>query len=296
MEINNFSFPVEILKSGEERNGRIPITIIPSSSNIDRVSDKMITKAFTKKCMDSFLYDGVLDYDHISVLGKTPLSRAEAIIGEPQKMFIKNQVPVVEGFLFKNNPYVKNCVLPALEAESNRIAASLGGKIIKKSSAIDPVSKKKVNTISEIKLNHIALTPLSRAVNQDTSVELRKSFNGNEETEIIFDKYDTFIKSFTDPEVLQKALQAGSATNIAGLSGGQAVQMQSLEGGKQKVDNKKIKNILPFVLEGILNKTIGGTTTDYIDYLLKKGLNSKEAMKLITLIATKGSSIVKLTF
>jgi len=301
MEITDFNFPVELHKSGEEKNGRVPVTIIPSVPTFDKVNDKIILNAFNKSCIDSFLSDGYLDWDHVSILGKTPLQKAEAILGQPQKMYvdIQKQVPVCEGFLFANNPYVKNVIRPALESNAKTFGASLGGKILKSDDTIDDVTKKKGKIISKISLRHIALTPTQKSVSHGTSVSLRKSFSEEniEEREIIFDKYETFIKSFSDPEVLQKAMTAGAATDVAGLSGGQAVQSQSLEGAnekKVKIDYKKIKSILPFVLESILNKNIGSSFQDYTNYLLRKGLNKKEAMKVIKLVAKKGSAIVKL--
>jgi len=300
MELNQFSFPALIKKTGEETNGRIPVEIIPNKPTIDRVNDKILLKAFDDDCIKSFIYDGVIDYDHISILGSTPVERATAIIGEPQKLFIDSErgVPVCHGFLFKGNPYVDNAIMPALRNGSKIFGASLGGKILQKSSDVDKATKKKINSISKISLKHIAITPLQKAVHQETSVSLIKSFNGDENYEIQFSSYDEFLKSFSDVEFLNKALEAGSVTNIANLSGGQAVQMQSIEGDKKKknVDYRKIRNAIPFIMDSLVSGNLKGNYSDYQKYFEDKGFNKEEAEEIIKLIATNSASIAKLTF
>jgi hypothetical protein len=156
---------------------------------------------------------------------------------------------------------------------------------------IDPKTRKKMHDISKISLNHIAITPLYKAINQETSVALRKSLK--DEEILCFDNYEDFIKSFIEVDSLKKAMVAGSATNIAGISGGQALQKQSLEG--KKVDAIKIKHALPFILDNILNKSNNlYTTRHYMDYLTKKGFNEYEAMETILLLAKNGAKIVEL--
>lgn len=293
----NYSFPATILKSGEENNNRIPITIIPNAPTVDRVSEKILLKAYDKECIEGFLFDGIIDYDHQSILGASPLEKAQAIIGEPENFYVDKikKLPVIEGYLFKGNPYVDSSIYPALKAGSKKVAASLGGKILRKSDDIDASTNKKIKAISKISLKHVALTPLQKAVHQSSSVMLRKSQNGEGEEiyECQFDSFDTFMKSFTDAEDLQKALIAGSATDISNLSGGQALQKQSLEGSR--VNRNKIKYTLPFILENVLSKSNSlYTTNDYIDYLIKKGFNEYEAIETIQLLARNGAKIVEL--
>lgn len=294
----NYFFPAEILKSGKEDNGRIPITIVPNSPSPDRANDKILLKAFSEKCINDYISNsGIIDYDHQSILGKDDLEKSGAIIGEAEKIYIdkKNNVPKCEGFLFKNNPIVRESILPALEAKSKVYGASVGGKILKKSTEIDPDTKKNLNIISEISLNHIAITPRAKAVNPDTIVELRKSLNNDKlnETNFYFSDFNSFIKSFQDCDFLYKTLIAGNATDISGISGGQTLQSQSLEGAK--LNKNKIKTILPFIIDGILGQYQNKKNyKDWMKYLNSKGFTSHESITIIQLLAKNKNKIVKL--
>lgn len=305
----NYSFPAQLIKSGEESNGRIPITIVPNHPSPDRVNDKIILKAFDDECIKGFLFDGVYDYDHISVLGKTPLEKAQAIIGQPEEFYIDEEKgqPVCHGFLFKGNPYVDNVIMPALLSGSKVFGASVGGRILKKSDDLDPVTKKICKAISKISLKHIAITPLQKAIHQGTSVQLRKSCSGggkcnekhncgekcNKSFELQFDSFDCFLKSFEDDTEIIKALTAGSSTNIPDISGGQTIQNQSLEGSK--INFEKIKYTMPFIIENLVSGSLYGK--DYkqcVEYLIKRGFNESEAVETIQLLARNNAKLIEL--
>jgi len=290
----NYYFPASLMKTGEEKEGRIPIRIIPNSPSIDRQNDKIILKAFSQTTIDDYLNTSkVIDYDHKSILGKNDLEKSKAIIGEAESLFVDSEknIPICDGFLFKDNPFVSQAIYPALKSGSRVYGASIGGKILQKSVEEDPKTKKRLNVISKISLNHIAICPLNKAVNTDTTVSLRKS--KNKEDILMFNNFDSFMKSFTDAEDLRKALIAGSATDISNLSGGQALQQQSLEGSR--VNLNKIKYTLPFILENVLTKSNNlYTVQDYMKYLVTKGFNEYEAIETISLLAKNGAKIVEL--
>lgn len=294
--LNHYSFPGELKKAGNEKDGKIPIEIIPNKPSVDRVNDKILLKAFDDDCIKSFLKDGIIDYDHLSILGDSPLVKAQAIIGQPEELYIDKKInlPVCHAFLFKGNPYVDNAILPALESNSKVFGASLGGKILKKSSDYDNELKRSVNAITKITLKHIAITPLQKAVHQETSVKLRKSDNGNNDLEISFSSFEDFVKSLTDCDSLEKAMQAGSVTDIANISGAQSIQRQSLEGNN--VSYLKMKHSLPFLIRDIINGTLSGSSDDYRIYLIERGFSKEEAEEIVKLIATNGVAILKLIF
>ena len=149
----NYCFPAQIIKAGKEENGKIPVEIIPSIPTVDRVNDKITLKAF-EEAKESFLDDGIIDYDHKSILGKTDLEKAQAVIGEPVDLFIdkKRKIPICHANLFKGNPFVDTSIMPALDNESKVFGASVGGKILQKSMEVDAAVNRKVNTISKILL------------------------------------------------------------------------------------------------------------------------------------------------
>ena len=86
------------------------------------------------------------------------------------------------------------------------------------------------------------------------------------------------FKSFEEYEKLEKALVAGAGTDIAKLSGGQAIQRQSLE-------KKTASLVLPFFLESIVNGHVENTHHAYKSYLKNKGLSDKVSKELIMLVA-----------
>jgi len=287
MDVNYF-FPANLLKTGEESNGKIPISIIPNSPVPDRVNDKILLKAFDQDCISDYINNsGIIDYDHQSMLAKSDFDRVKAIIGEAEELYIDEtkQVPVCNGFLFKGNQYVDEAILPALKSGSKIYGASVGGKILRKSTEIDPKTKKEMNVISRISLNHIAITPRAKAVNTKTLVELRKSLN---EEIVTFDNFEDFAKSFSD---LRKTLMAGCSTDISGMSGGQVLQSQSLEG----VNYAKIRYSMPFLLDKVFEGRFGNTK-EYLEYLISKGFSVGEAFETIKLLAKNGAKIVRLTF
>jgi len=209
---------IQINKAETENDLRIPIRIEASAPTADRDNDIIHLEAYKSEVIKKFLHDGVIDYDHQSILGLTPVDKARAIIGEPTAFKIEKstraevEVPVVYGFLFKGNPYVDGAILPALKSKSKVWGASLGGSFHKSGVSIEKSEEgKSIRHIKDLKnIKHCAITPLQKAIQQMTSVELMA-------------KSESFLE-------MLKALQVGYATDMAGLSGGQAIQTQSLEG------------------------------------------------------------------
>jgi hypothetical protein len=295
MENNNFkfSYSAKLEKSGKAKNGRIPITIVPNIPTVDRVNDLIITEAFLH-AKEGYLKDGVIDYDHQSVLAESHEEKAKAIIGQPEDLYVENSIPYCDAFLFENNPYVKNSIMPALEAGSTSFGASVGGKTLKSSEEIDIKTNKEIKKITRIKLNHIAITPLYKAVHQGSSVELRKSFGDeNGDKTVHFKSFEDLIKSFENPNDMYKALTAGSQTDISNISGGQTLQSQSLEGSPVRLD--KMKGVLRVLLVDITAGKLKGSTEEYKKYLKGKGLNDKESKKMIELIALNTPKIAGLS-
>lgn len=286
----------QIIKSGEEENGRIPIKIVISDDKVDKQGDIMSPEAFNEKTMDDFIANGIIDYDHEVVRGDTPLDRAKAMLGEPKKWY-KDEYgrPVVEAELYSNNPYVRDAIMPALKEDGKVWKASVGGSIVKKSKIYDNKSKKKVNKINAIKLHHIAITPSWLAVNPRTSVEMIKSIDENThiekrgELEVLVCKgikafNEALVKSVNGEkeEDIQKALMAGYETNMANLQGGQALSIQSLEGSPISLFFKALNYIMDE--EKMTFAKLTG-------WFVEQGLTPKEALKMSLFIVENKKAI-----
>ena len=291
MEIQ-FNYSASLSKGkGESDSKKLPISIIPNVPTKDRVNDTIHLKAFQDEdCKNTFLQEGIIDYDHQSVRGKTSIEKAQAVIGQPEDLYIDEEknIPICDAYLFRSNPFVKNSIEPALETMAKVFGASVGGKILK-SAVKDPVNKSAGKNIFKIKLKHIAICPLQNAIHGGTMVSLRKSIadDGEEYENVIeFNNADEMFKSFDEYEKLEKALTAGSSTSIVGLSGGQVLQKQSLEGNVAKL-------VLPFFLESIVNKSVDNNQEAYKGYLKRKGLNDKISSELIKMVATNVDRIAE---
>ena len=168
---------------------------------------------------------------------------------------------------------------------------------MKSTDIIDPKTNKRGLSIQQMRLKHIAVTPLQKAVHQGTKVSLRKSMGDNEPDEfnITFSNFDDFLKSIDNADLFMKTLQAGSQTDISNLSGGQAVQKQSLE-GDGGLSSERMKAVMPFVLEAILKGKLSGDLSSFKNYLMERGLSEREAVSLAKTIAVNSHKIVKLIF
>lgn len=256
--------------SDDER--RIPIRIVASEDTVDKVNDIIVSKAF-ENARDSYLREGYIDYDHVSIRGKTPLEREEARIGEPTDLKVEKGVggtslPVCEGFLFKGNPYVDRCIYPALLAKSKIYGASVGGNILKKSDEWDTDRKAKVRKITDINLIHIAVTPMHKAIHPNTSVALMKALA--EEDGII---------EFASLGELAKALTAGVSTDIANIRGGQALQAQSLEG-------EPVEAIWSKLLHGLAKGQVEPSFDGLTSWLVSNGLSLQKS-RAVAIVAAR---------
>ena len=132
-----------------------------------------------------------------------------------------------------------------------------------------------------------------KAVHPGTSLKLLKSFGDDSESDLFVSSFDDFMKSFSDEDFFMKTLIAGSSTDISNISGGQAIQKQSLEGSK--VDRNKIKHTIPFILDGIYGKHNNKKNTkEWLQYLIKRGFNSQESIVIIQLLVKNKAKIIEL--
>lgn len=281
---------MELVKADEPNPNRIPVSVVANRPVPDKVNDLIVLKAFDD-AREDFLHDGVLDWDHQTIRGTTAEEKAKAIVGQPEDMDTKSGAVVVKAFLFRGNPYVDNTIYPALRAGSKVIGASVGGRIIRKSLEWDEKSAKKVNKITKISLNHIALTPSYKAVCDGTSISLSKSLDEDSGL-LVFTDFGDFAKSFAsgespiagEAEHTMKALVAGDATDSSVLRGGQALQPESLEGDV-------LKHVWGDLLEDIKNGNLKPSHNAVVGWLVNRGLSSERAKSMAYVLAHRAREI-----
>lgn len=240
----NWTAPAELMKSETKFDkNRIYITIKASDESLDQENDNILAEAFSEEVRSFMLTKGVIDFDHMTVRGANALEKGTANIGTPTEFFqelIKGSpVQFIRGYLHRGNPFVDSTIGPALEAGSDRWGASIGGKILNwlKNSSGGRMAKK-------IWMNHVAITPAWKAVNKNTAVEVLKSLDENGSPDE--------IQHFSSLANLFKALEAGSETDSAKITGAQSLQPQSLEGKPVQLTIPKdiIQTLISDVVDG----------------------------------------------
>lgn len=273
-----FVQPMMMTKAGDEKAGRIPVRIEASAPTPDREEELITLKAYDDDTVNEFLRQGIIDYDHKSFLGGTNLEKAQAIIGQPERFEIENKKPVVYGYLFKGNPYVDGSILPALAAGSKVFGASWGGRKLLKAKEFVKEFDRECTVIKKVSLNHLAVCPFHKAVHQGTSVTLQKSLE-----ESSFESYQDFAKSYATGMALAKTLEAGAQTDVAAISGGQALQAQSLEGGVKKL----LFDAMASMRKGLVKGYDG-----LVLHFIKSGVGVGDAERLAKFLAVNSSEIV----
>ena len=82
----------------------IPIRLIANRLITDRDNEEILPEAFNKSTVDNFLKNGVIDWHHQSVLGKSDAEKAGAILGAPTDFKWEAGLPVVYANLVKDRP------------------------------------------------------------------------------------------------------------------------------------------------------------------------------------------------
>jgi len=265
-----FTFPVKLEKS-EKKGNRIDVRVIASDESLDREKDQVLSKAFTSGVREYFLKYGVIDYDHLTIRGKNAIEKSTAIIGTPTRFYEETiggmPVQVIEAFLHVGNPYVDNMIAPALLSGSDRIGASVGGKITSFSN-----NQHGGRSVDGILMNHLAITPTYRAINPNSRVEPIGVSKVNIEKS---EDYDTYC--FESVGSFCKSLEAGVETDSLAITGGQALQSE------QQIEPKKIISVminknLPVTREEVVKvfKLFG---YPYNEEILSKILSSSETIR-----------------
>jgi len=210
----------------------VNVRMVANSMSPDKEDDEIVPQAFNEQTVKEFIENGIIDWHHQSLLGKTQEERAKAILGKPYYFEWVDNKPVVYATLTKSNPIVKDAILPHLEAGQKVFGASIGGSIRKAQVVWDNVRKKNKRLIMSIVWNHLAIAALPYVISSGTSVEIVKAY-GNEDLFVKYSDLSQFkekISLLYSEEGIRKAIEAGTATNIEDILGGQALQEQDLEG------------------------------------------------------------------
>lgn len=204
----------------EDGGGRF-VFFEASNEDVDHQNEVVLQKALENSA-DYYLRHGNIDLSHFSILGpKSGIPNyMEYEIGKPVAVRIDGKRTFVKAELYKGDSAMArnaNMVWDSLTKQSPpmRWYPSVGGSVLAKSVKIDPVTKNKVAVIEKVRWNNTALDrcPVNRTV-----------------PEVSMAPVGVFAKSLGG-FVMSKALEAGYGTDVASLTGGAALGMQSLDAG-----------------------------------------------------------------
>ena len=210
-----------------EEGGERLLFIEASNEDVDHQNEVVLQKALADSA-EYYLRHGNIDLSHYTILGpKSGVSNfMEYEIGKPLAVEVSGKRTFVKAQLYRgDSPMARNAdmVWDSLTKQSppSRWYPSVGGAVLAKSIRIDPDTGAKVGVVDRVRWNNIALDrqPVNKTVPEVSTLPV-----------------GVFAKSM-GAFIVQKALVAGYGTDMASLTGGAALGMQSLD--------KKIKATVP---------------------------------------------------
>lgn len=269
-----------LVQKASEDDKVIRVRMVANMLEPDKEDQEILPTAFSKATIDEFLKDGIIDWFHKSMTGRTIQEKSESVLGRPIDFKWEGGLPVVYAELTKAHPIVRDSILPHLEAENDVFGASVGGKIKKIKSVFDKKLNKARDKIHEFVWQHLAIAPRSYIVSGGSAVSLIKA---NDSISVNFSDIGAFCADYdilSNSELIHKALEAGTATDISNMSGYDATRAQSLEGAN---DDQKI---VQRIINGIFKKRIKPSKQGVISYLKSTfNMSDQECQRLHSLFS-----------
>lgn len=223
-DIPEFLSISEMLKATPStEGGKRFIYLEASNEGVDQQGERVLAKALADSA-SYFLKFGNIDLDHYTIIGQrmglaNPMSyevgRPVDVTVRDDRTFVKAQLYEGSGELAKNANMVWES-MTALNPPA-RWYPSVGGSVLAKSVAVDPEGGGKIGLVTKVRWTNIALsrTPVNQHLPAAGTVPIA-----------------TFAKSLNGL-VMSKSLEAGHGSDMANLTGGSALRIQSLEGVPQ---------------------------------------------------------------
>jgi hypothetical protein len=219
----NIFLPIE-KGSAKEQGGERFVYGVASTEDLD-LDDEIVSASGLRKSMDYFLKHGRIDYDHKSK--ESP----KFIIGEPiEGRFDSENKLHLKGRLYKGLE-VADDVWKLLKADSTRLGWSIGGKVKKKVMAFDKSLARFVPKITEVFINHVAITPHPK----------------NTHTHATSTAYGDFMKSLASPNTsLGTIISIGGVEYVLAERGELEKAMSASGGGSPVIPQDLEKDIKVF--------------------------------------------------
>lgn len=217
-----FSVETMLKATPSEEGGERFIYFEASNEGVDQQGERVLAKALEESA-SHFLKFGNIDIDHYTILGPrmglpNPMSYE---VGRPvdvairgERTFVKAQLYTGHGELARNANMVWES-MTQIDPPA-RWYPSVGGSVLAKSVQLDPLTKNKVGVVTKVRWTNVALS--RTPVNQHLPAAQAAAIG-------------VFAKSLGG--FVMKSLEAGYGSDAAGLTGGSALRVQSLDGVPQ---------------------------------------------------------------
>lgn len=214
-------FDVLMKATPSEEGGLRYIYVEASKESRDQQGEVVLSQALQDSA-DIFRKFGVVDLDHKSmpaVARKYEIEHPEEwVVGQPVDVSFRDGTTFVKAQLRQGDTPLAtraNRVWEGLTAviPPDRYYASVGGSVLERAARIDPATHDKVQVVSKVRWDNLALSlqPVHPDLKPASIVPI-----------------GIFAKSLGG-FVLGKALEASYATDVASLTGGSALGMQSID-------------------------------------------------------------------
>ena len=272
VEVGNWI--IEKAAGAKEDSKVLPVRMIANKLQLDKENQEILPQAFSKATVANFLENGIIDWHHQSQTGRTPEQRANAILGKPTGFEWEGKLPVVYANLTKSHPIVRDSILHHLEADQKVFGASVGGSVKKARRVTDENQSKE--QIMEIDWDHLAIAASPYVISSGTEVTLVKA-KGAEHKEVCLrfsdiSEFENNHELILRDEDIFKALEIGTGTDIAQLTGADALRMQS----KQKKKKRDFASIVEKIAKGIDTDLIGASNRGVANFLKSEGWEDEE--------------------
>lgn len=199
--------PPPFIKAKTGENGLRRVYVYASDETKD-TDNEIVARSLLEKSVEYFLKNGHYDWNHQS-FNPNSESPAKYILGYPEEVvFTKGNACYVRGVLYSGTKLADD-VWSLLNADPpGRLRVSVGG-VIKKAVSVRDKKGRPVKKAVEGLWTHLAFAV--GPVHQNTNVSLVP--------------FGAFVKSIYNA-TLDKALEAGSGTDVATLTGGRALTME----------------------------------------------------------------------
>ena len=225
-----------------EESGQRFIYFEASNEKVDQQNERVMAKALEESA-DHYKKFGNVDIDHYSLIGKpnprtgyVGIPNAELYeIGRPVQVRIEARRTFVKAQLYSGDTDLAKNANMVWDSMTNlnppaRWYPSVGGAVLAKSVQIDPDTKNKIAVVEKVRWTNVALS--RTPVNQNLPTAQTVPFGA--------------LAKCWGPAglMLSKALEAGTSTNVATLTGGAALSMQSLDAGRRIKNYEEFRDAL----------------------------------------------------